>query len=203
MSWLVEHWLWVAIALGGTVLLALARHRWRGPNPKRVMQERMDADGRIPLRRWCQAACMLVTRNCDYGHLRVGEARRMLQRWWHVHGARELRDTLDELSHSRNPDNAWELLRFLLLARLGTAAGMLSVEDCWEAIAPVAARLQRAYDDWPAMAQAYVHARRQWLSLPLDGSEDDPATLWIAHNLPTLRDGLWAQVPYALDLEIS
>lgn len=203
MSWIVEHWPWIAGAVLGLFVLGVAWQRMRKGSPKRVKAQRLEADARVPLRRWCQAACMLVSRDCDYGHLARGDARRMLQRWWHVHGTRELRDALDTLAHSGNPDNAWELLRFILVARLGEAAGMLQADESWSLSAPVAARLQAAYDDWQDMAQSYVRARRQWRELALDGSEDDDSTLWIVENMSTLRATMWTEVPFALDLEIE
>lgn len=195
MNWLLEHWPWV---LAGAALLLVFTTMWRRRNPA---PSREDSDARDPLRRWCQAAMKLVTRDCDYGHLGRGEARRMLQRWWHIHGARELHDTLRELGSSPNPDNAWELLRFILVARLGAAAEMVDDDDAWTMITPIAARLQDAYADWAAMAQAYVTARRQWQELPLDGSEDDDTMRWITDNLQSLRASAWTEVPWDLDLE--
>ncbi len=201
MNWLLENWAWVLGGLGVLLVFAALFNRLRPGGPRSAMAEQLDTDAKDPLRCWCQAAMMLVTRDCDYGHLDRGEARRMLQRWWHIHGPRELHDVLDELAHSPHPDNAWELLRFVLVARLGAAAGMVDPEQSWEMIAPVAKRLQRAYDDWPDMAQAYVVARRQWRELPLDGSNDDATMQWITHNLHALRSGLWTERPFALDLE--
>ena len=201
MDWMIEHWPRLAVGAALLVLLAIVVRRARERDPKRTMEARLEADASIPLRRWVQAASMLVTRNCDYGYLDEGEARRMLHRWWHVHGRRDLHDTLDELAHSPHEDNAWELLRFLLVVRLGVAAGMIPEDDGWDAAAPIARRLQRAYDDWPQMGQAYVQARRQWRSLPLDGSDDDDAMRWVVDNLHTLRADLWVKIPFALDLE--
>ena len=195
MNWLLEHWPWV---LAGTILLVTLALMLKRRRPAASRQE---LDARDPLRRWCQAAMMLITRDCDYGHLQRGEARRMLQRWWHVHGPRELHQTLEELSHSPNPDNAWELLRFMLVARLGAAAEMLDDDDAWSMLGPIAARLQDAYGDWTAMAQAYVTARRQWQGLPLDGSEDDDTMRWITENLQSLRANAWTEVAWDLELE--
>ncbi len=203
MSWLLEHWgvlLLVAAALGFV--------GWRWGRARRTHRmhglERTERDqrhARDPLRRWCDAACRLVTRNDDYGHLGRGEARRMLQRWWHVHGARELHDTLHQLGDSPNPDNAWELLRFMLVARLGAAAQMFDDDESWDAIRPVARRLQHAYEGWTAMAQAYVTARRQWQDMPLDGSGDDDMMQWITENLQMLRAGTWSELPWDLELD--
>lgn len=200
MSWILGHWQWLLI--GAAVLLVFAwftsRRRGGPPQPK---ETRADIDARDPLRRWCQAGARLVSRDCDYGHLARGEARRMLQRWWHVHGPRELHDVLRNLGSSPNPDNAWELLRFIIVARLGAAAEMIDDDDSWSMVGPIATRLQDSYDDWSAMAQAYVRARRQWQELALDGSQDDDTMLWITENLQSLRAGTWTEVPWDLELE--
>ena len=200
MSWVLDHWQWML--LGAAVLIALAWITSRRRNsPRRRKQTRAEIDAADPLRRWCQACVRLVSRDCDYGHLARGEARRMLQRWWHVHGPRELHDALRNLGSSPNPDNAWELLRFIIVARLGAAAEMVDDDDSWSMIGPIALRLQDAYDDWSAMAQAYVRARRQWQELPLDGSEDDDTMQWITENLQSLRAGTWTEVPWDLEME--
>ncbi len=200
MSWLLDHWQLLLLVVGAVVVLMWLWGRWRGSS-KRKAAANTDPNADDPLHRWCHCACRLVTRNSDYGHLGRGEARRMLQRWWHVHGVRELQDTLRQLSASPNPDNAWELLRFMLVARLGAAAQMLEDDESWEAITPIARRLQDAYDDWAAMGQAYVTARRQWQDLPLDGSGDDDTMEWITDNLQMLRAGAWSETPWDLELD--
>ncbi|MCR9159324.1 MAG: DUF1266 domain-containing protein [Nannocystaceae bacterium] len=195
LVWLIEHWPWV---LAGVILLLTLALLLRRRHPA---ASRLEVDARDPFRRWCQAAMMLITRDCDYGHLQRGEARRMLQRWWHVHGARDLHQTLAELSSSPNPDNAWELLRFMIVARLGAAAEMLDDDESWQMLCAPANRLQAAYEGWTAMAQAYVTARRQWQDLPLDGSADDDTMRWITENFQSLRAGAWTEVDWDLELE--
>lgn len=200
MSWILENWQWMLIGAAALIVLAWATSRRRN-SPGQRKQTREEIDAADPLRRWCQAGVRLVSRDCDYGHLARGEARRMLQRWWHVHGPRELHDALRNLGSSPNPDNAWELLRFIIVARLGAAAEMVDDDDSWSMVGPIAIRLQDAYDDWSAMAQAYVRARRQWQELALDGSEDDDTMQWITENLQSLRAGTWTEVPWDLEME--
>jgi hypothetical protein len=199
MNWALQHWHWILLA--GLALVVLGRFSRRRKAAQGSSETREQTDARDPLRRWCQAAARLITRDCDYGYLPRGEARRMLQRWWHVHGTRDLTDTLRELGDSDNPDNAWELLRFILVSRLGAAAEMLDDDDAWGMIEPLALRLQDAYDDWAAMAQAYVTARRQWQGIALDGSQDDDTMRWVTDNLQSRRAGLWTEVRWDLDLE--
>jgi hypothetical protein len=199
MSWLLEHWQLLLLVAAAFVLLMWLWGRRARRARKRETTADIHADD--PLRRWSHAACRLVTRHSDYGQLSRGEARRILRRWWHVHGVRELHDTLHQLSASPNPDNAWELLRFMIVARLGAAAQMLEDDESWGAITPIARRLQDAYDDWAAMGQAYVTARRQWQELPLDGSGDDDTMEWITDNLQMLRAGAWSELPWDLELD--
>ena len=153
-----------------------------------------------PMRSWVQAAFMLVTRDCDYAYLGEAEARKMLRDWWDVHGPREHRAALAKLENSGRPDNAWDLVRFILVARMGVGAGYLDADESWERIRPIASRLQRSYSGWNELGQSYVQARRQWRRFPLDGSEDDDEMRRIVDNIAGLRHGLWTRIDYATPL---
>ncbi|MCA9708426.1 MAG: DUF1266 domain-containing protein, partial [Myxococcales bacterium] len=187
----MEHW---PLALGATLTAAAGLWlvlRWRARPDARLAD-----DARDPYRRWVQNAFLLVTGDCDYAHLPGSEARRMLAHWWDVYGPVELQRTLARLAQPQPRDSAWDLLRFILVSRLGVAAGMLPEEVSWAEILPVARRLQAAYPDWRAMAQAYVRARRQSRQLPLDGSDDDESMRQILDNLARLDDTRWAALAY-------
>jgi hypothetical protein len=192
----------LALAITGFILLrrALARRN----TPARAMQKAMEEDATAdPLRRWVQTAALIVMRNCDYGHLSRSEARHMLEHWWAIHGPTELQRQLDELAESGRPDNAWDLLRFIVVARMGAGAGFLSQQESWQRIRPVAERLQRAYDDWEGLGRAYVLARRQWRQLPTDGSEDDGGMMAIRDNIAHLQGQDWRQTPWALGFDAT
>lgn len=191
---------WVLAGVLVVVVLAWAIARLRAPDPDRIMRDRLATDARDPFKRWVQSAFLVVTGNCDYGHLARGEAMRILSRWWEVHGPVEHRRTLDSLADSGRPDNAWDLVRFVLVARLGVAAGYLEDARSWIEIRPVAQRLQRAYPDWAAMAQAYVLARRQARGMAPDGTEDDEAMTAIRDNIAHLHDGRWRELPFRTEL---
>jgi hypothetical protein len=199
----VEHWPFVlAASLGATTGVWLwARHR-------SAPDVRLRADAADPYRRWVQNVFLLVTGDCDYAHLPGAEARRMLAHWWDVYGPLELHRTLRALaSASEAPpepaarDHAWPLVRYILVSRLGVAAGMLPDEVSWDEILPIARRLQAAYPGWRAMAQAYVQARRQWRELPLDGSGDDEGMMNILDNLARLDDTRWKELDYTAELQ--
>lgn len=196
-------WRWVWIGIGTLLVLALLVHRLGTPSPHRLMRQRMEEDATDPYKRWVQSVFMIVCGECDYAYLGEGEARRMLRFWWNVHGPRELRGALSRLGDPRTPDNAWDLVRFIVVSRLGAGAGYWRDEDCWDAIRPIVRRLQRAYRGWSDMAQAYLHARRQWRKLPIDGSQDDPEMTTIVENIATLRDSRWSEIPYRKDFEES
>ncbi|HET6584782.1 MAG TPA: DUF1266 domain-containing protein [Nannocystaceae bacterium] len=196
----LPRWGIALLGLLAAVALAWAIARLRAPDPERVMRERLEADARDPFKRWVQSVFLIVTGNCDYAHLPRAEALRILMRWWEIHGPVEHGRTLASLSGSGRPDNAWDLVRFVLVARLGVAAGWIAEDASWQAIAPIARRLQRAYPDWSAMAQGYVLARRQARGLAPDGTEDDGAMAAIRDNIAHLRDGRWRELPFTIEL---
>ncbi len=187
--------------LGLLVLLAIWLMRRGRVDPVVVMAERLERDAADLYRRWVQNAFLIVTGNLDFAYLSRAEAIRMLSSWWEVHGPAEHARTLAGLASSGRPDNAWDLLRFVLLARLGVAAGWSDDLGSWESIRPVAIRLQAAYPDWSTMAQAYVAARRQARELPADGTGDDASTTAIRDNIAHLHGGRWRDMPYRLPLD--
>ena len=168
----------------------------RRPNPHRRAQQ----EAATPLEAWARAAFFVVTGDVDYGHLPRAEARRMLIHWWEIHGPYELQHGLRDLEEPGRPDNAWDLLRFLLVARLGAAAQYVTEEESWTRIEPVARRLQATYDGWAAMAQSYVAARRQWKGIAIDGSEDDDGMRRILDNIARLRDDVWTSIDWGTPL---
>lgn len=202
MSAAIETRTIVLLAVLGVLVLAWIVVRLRAPDPERVMRDRLEADARDPFKRWVQSAFLVVTGNCDYAHLPRGEAIRILARWWEVHGPVEHARTLVSLASSGRPDNAWDLVRFVLVARLGVAAGWIEDARSWAAIGPIAWRLQQAYPDWSAMAQGYLLARRQSRGLAPDGTEDDEAMAAIRDNIAHLSDGRWRELPYRSELGV-
>ncbi|MCX4245998.1 DUF1266 domain-containing protein [Paraliomyxa miuraensis] len=184
---------WSLVAIGVSLTAALlGLWLWRRPGP----DARLAADAHDPYRRWVQNAFLLVTGDCDYAHLPGAEARRILAHWWDVYGPLEHRRTLLQLADEDGRDHAWPLLRYILVSRLGVAAGMLADEVSWSEIVPIARRLQAAHPGWRAMAQAYVQARRQWKELPLDGSSDDDGMITLLDNLARLDDTRWKELPW-------
>lgn len=183
--------LWVLGALGVGLLVWAIVARSRRPARLRAA---MAADAEDPFRRWAQGAFGLVCGEWDYAYLGVGEAVALLARWWEVHGPVELIRTLDDLEGE--PDHAWPLVRALVVARLGVGARWLSPDEAWGRARGIARRLRETYDDWPALAHAYVVARRLATGLAADGSEDDDDMRAILDNVARLRETCWAQTPF-------
>jgi hypothetical protein len=197
---IVSNWpliLGLVIALAaGIALMFFGARRFQTPTDRELRQRRLQQDATDPLKRWAQSVFLMVSRDCDYGHIPAWEARRMLRRWWDVHGPQDLEQTLTELEQMHHLEPAWPLVRFIVVARLGVGAGYLDDADSWSRIWPVADRLREAYPDWRAMANAYVVSRRQWRGIAIDGSEDDDETRWILDNIAQLHDGRWQQTSF-------
>lgn len=183
-------WAWVAAAAG---ILGLATTLWLWRRPSAT--QRMADDAALPYRRWVQNVFLLVTTDCDYAHISGAEARRILAHWWEVFGPMQHRHTLAQLANERL-DHAWNLIRFIVVSRLGVAAHYYDDELSWAEILPVARRLQATYPDWRAMGQAYVLARRHREGLPLDGSADTAGMRQVLDNLARLDDTRWAQLDF-------
>jgi hypothetical protein len=196
-------WPWLLGAAVTAVLVGVAVHRMRRPDPRRRRLSSMESDASDPYKNWVQSVFLIVTGDCDYAHLDRGEARALLQEWWEIHGPRTHAETMRALADADRPDNAWDLVRYIVLARLGVAAQYMSDEESWEAIRPIAHRLQHAYSNWRPMAQAYVAARRQWRGLALDGSEDDEQMQNIISNIGRLADTRWQSLAFRSDLELD
>lgn len=188
----------VVTAVVGLIAIAWAVMRWRAPSPA---QRAADSETQEPLVAWVQAALAVISGSVDYGQLPRAEARQMLIHWWEVYGPTELADTMRSLSDPERPDNAWDLLRFVVVTRLGAAAQYVAQDDAWTQILPIARRLQATYPAWPDMAHAYVIARRQWKGIATDGSEDDDGMRRILDNIADAREVRWTQLAWNTPLD--
>jgi hypothetical protein len=196
-------WPWFVGAAVAAVLVGIAIHRFRTPDTRRRRLALMEHDAIDPYKRWVQSVFLIVSGDCDYAHLGRAEGRAMLRDWWEIHGPRTLDDIMGKLAAADRPDNAWDLVRFIVLARLGVAAEYLDDAESWDVIRPIASRLQAAYPSWRSMAQAYLAARRQWRGFALDGSEDDDEMDVIVSNVAQLHDSRWQSIPFRTDLELD
>jgi len=195
----IEYGLLALATLAAFLLGAWAFRRRRHTIEDVAPRRKVEDDARDPFKRWVQSVFLLVTRDVDYAYLSRAEGKFLLREWWDIHGRGAYEQNLTSLQASRSSDQAWDLVRFILLSRIGVSAGYRKNDESWAEIRPIARRLQAAYPGWSAMAQAYVHARRQWSELPLDGSADDGSMLWILANLAELRRERWLSTPYDVE----
>jgi len=189
----------IVVVVLTTLLLVL--HRLRRPDSRQWMQQRMEEDATQPLKRWVQSVFLIVTRDCDYAYISAVEAKQMMEDWWDIRNSRDFQAALGRLRAPGRPDHAWDLIRFILVARLGVAAGYWRDEESWRHIRPIALRLQRCYPSWAAMAQAYVHARRRWRNLAVDGGQDDAVMRWVVDNIARLRVERWPHHDFDEDFD--
>ena len=57
---------------------------------------------------------------------------------------------------------AWDHARAVALCRWGYAAGLLSEDDVWKRIEPIAKELQTLYASWEEMNDAFLIGREAW-----------------------------------------
>lgn len=196
MSDLLQYWPVIVAVLSALFLTVSMRQRIRRSKSQPTMAERIAEDANDPTRHWLQGAFMIVTGSCDYGYLSRSEAHRMLVRWWQVHGPRDHARVTDELETAGGRDNAWDLVRFIVVMRLGAAAGHVEQGDSWHCCKAIMPRLQGAYPSWLDLAAAYLNARRQWQGVAADGTEDDDVMLGISQNIAHLREHHWPSTPF-------
>jgi len=103
--------------------------------------------------------------------------RTILANSWDVRDASSLRKTLAWLrdgghraGHPPSPNDglgpqgllAWDLARLVAVAGWGYVADYISEEEAWSFIGPAAATLQRSYQSWEDLGQAYVKGAYTW-----------------------------------------
>jgi hypothetical protein len=155
-----------------------------------------------PAQRWAIATTALLTQYNGYSleTLAVGKESRAvwlksLQNDWGVNSRTDLFTELNWLSsHLDFPDSpegrehlAWNLCRYIFLARTGYTAGYLSSDEAWQKIPPIAQRIQRSYHSWEELEGDYLAWREKghWVGAPAFRSiyklmlcKDDPNSPW-------------------------
>lgn len=159
---------------------------------------RAKSSGRSPLERWARGAYGLLTGGQDFGELGEQEARGLLESPWGVENAAQLRATIERLEDGDSDELAWDLIRVILLARLGAAAGYLEPATSWEAVRRVGARLQAGYPDWEELGRAYARGRSAWLSGR--GIEEPSDHALVDRNMDVLSRRIWPRVEYRVPL---
>lgn len=197
----VPTWLWVAggaaclavfATVFGVAMFLLFRKQQAPPNEA----HRMALDWEHPIRRWSRGCYSIVTRDYDYAY-RPKWTKEVVASSWKFRTRPELEATLEKLEAGYE---AWDLVRFIVVARMGVGMGLWDEDTSWMRITPVVQRLQPRYKSWDELGSAYVEGRREWLDLALDGSEDDDSMREVLETIAVLRAKLWPAIPYNLAL---
>jgi hypothetical protein len=159
---------------------------------------RARAGARAPVERWARGAYGLLTGGQDFGELGREEAQGLLESPWGVEDARALHSTIEALEAADSDELAWDLIRVILLARLGAAAGYLDAATSWAVVSRVGARLQTHYPDWDALGRAYARGRGTWLTAR--GIDEPSNHALVERNMQVLTRQVWARVEYRTPL---
>lgn len=135
--------------------------------------------------------------------------RTILANSWDVQNAESLRRTLAWLrdeghrkGHAASPNDglgprgllAWDLCRLVAVAGWGFVADYISEDEAWSYVAPAAAVLQRSYQSWEDLGQAYVKAAYVWN--PGAGADCAPRCQALLQD----PQSPWRTVPWTTDL---
>jgi len=127
------------------------------------------------------------------------EARRLLASWWDIHTKADLLSTIHELT-SEQGDRVlivWNYSRAVNIARWGYGATLLSEDEAWGVIMPMAQRLQLTAGSWQELGLDYLNGRTRWYT------REDRSRRWAEEsyrNLLTEPGSPWRKYPWNLDL---
>ena len=127
------------------------------------------------------------------------EGRSQLASWWDVHTKAELLSTIHSLL-SEQGDRVlivWNYSRAVRVARWGYAAKLLSEDEAWNIIMPMAQRLQLTVGSWQELGLDYLNGRTRWYT------REDVSRRWAENAyrvLLTNPESPWRKYPWNLDL---
>ena len=147
-----------------------------------------------PVVRWARGAYGLLTGGDDFGELGEDEAQALLESPWGVHDSRALEREINRLEARDSGNEAWDLIRVMLLARLGYSAGYVDESASWQAVTRVALRLQAAYGGWHQLGEAYARGRSEWLSA--QGIEERSNHDLVERNIKVLAVRVWPKIEF-------
>jgi predicted RNA-binding Zn-ribbon protein involved in translation (DUF1610 family) len=93
---------------------------------------------------------------------------------------------------------AWDAARAVAITGWGFWAGLFQEMECWQIIMVAAARAQRAYDSWRALADGYELGRLFWSK----GARDDKAAVALRSLLDDPQSP-WRRLPWGFDLGVT
>ncbi len=155
---------------------------------------RMEADEKVPLRRWTRSAIAIITGGDDYGYFPKDQVEVILRGTWRVTDPESAKSTITKLSQG---ESAWELVRALHVARMSVGAEYIDVDKGWELIAPVAGKLQGLYDSWDAVADEYYEKRVVWAE---ETGEEIQTKEEFQSELDVTKSVYWEDIQFKQDL---
>ena len=194
--------------LGSTGIIALAlvlgvfgagyafvAQRRRMKDPEVLAQADRLADAR---RGWVQGATFILQRGWDNGYVDADVIRSMLASSWGLRSHEALQAQVSKLLSEG--DDAWTLLRAMLLVRSAVAVGWMTNDASFLRCFEIGNKLQRRYPSWNAMRDDLLRSRRERFGMPADGSADDEGMSEVVASADYLAKTHWREIPWALPL---
>ena len=190
-------WTWLLIALGaliGAGALLYFFYFDRRTHLQRMAEE----DGTDPLKRWARGVYALLSPQ-DYGRLPQGGAQMILRRDWGCETPAKLHGLLERRFALETGDPAWDLVRAVILARLGAAAGYMSPPDSWAVVGRARNEILRHYACWAELGEAYADARMRWLRSTGEVEPDEKRPFdEVRYAMKDLAQNLWPHVAFSV-----
>lgn len=186
----------LALVLGVVgAVYALVAQRRRGKDPEVLAAADRLADQR---RGWVQGATFILQRGWDNAYVEADVIRTMLGNAWGLNSAEELQAQVSTLLSEG--DDAWTLLRAMLLVRSAVAVGWMTNDASFLRCYEIGGKLQQRYPSWAAMSADVLRSRRERFGMPIDGSADNEGMAEVAASAAYLAKTHWKEIPWQLTL---
>ena len=93
----------------------------------------------------------------------------------------------------------WDYSRYICLCRWGYSVGLISEEEAWERIIPVARMLQKAFDSWEDLGRNYLIGRNFWSYQKTQ--ENGQLYVDAFQRLLDMQSSPWNQYSWNMDLK--
>lgn len=96
---------------------------------------------------------------------------------------------------------AWDYCRYIFLCRWGYGIGLISEQEAWDRIMPVAQKLQNTFDSWEDIGCNYLIGRQYWSYK--ESMEDGNRCEDAVQRLVDIPSSPWNKYPWKMDLGLS
>jgi len=134
------------------LVVAVVGYLWWWRHVPRPVQRLRDEDGNDPLERWARGCYSILYGGASPERRRAEECREGLDQGWDIHSGEEVLAASDRLGQVPTGRVVWDPVRAVGVARLGSAAGFVSMAQAQTAVGRIQRRLQEAYSGWEEMA---------------------------------------------------